>query len=60
MCKRPARVEKMGSTLPEHPRIYTGTHRARNYLKDVCTAFQAICSEKIAQFINISLLFPEA
>ena len=50
------RVEKVGSTLPEHPRFSPGTHKARNYQKDVRIALQAICSMKIAGFINISIL----
>ena len=49
-----------GSTLPEHQRQSPGTHKARHYLKDVWIAFQAICSAKIAQFINISLIVPVA
>ena len=45
------RVEKVGSTgsmLPEHPRFFPGTHKARNYVKDVWILFEAICSVKIA------------
>ena len=49
-----------GSSLPEHPRFSPGTRKARNYLKDVWIAFQAICSVSIASFINISSLVPVA
>ena len=54
------KVRSTGSTLPEHSRVSPGKHKARNYLKDVWIAFQAICSVKIAQFIYISLLVPVA
>ena len=52
------KVGSTGSTLPEHQRFSPGTHKARNYLKDVWLLFQAICLVKIAQQINISLLVP--
>ena len=54
------KVGSMGSTPPEHSRFSPGTHKARNYLKDVWIMFQAICSVKIARFINISPIVPVA
>ena len=45
LVSMPNRVEKSG----EHPRFSPGTHKARNYLKDVRIALQAICPMKIAQ-----------
>ena len=50
------KIGSTGSMIPEHKRLPPETHKARNYLKDVMIAFQAILSVKIAQFINISLL----
>jgi len=43
-----AELKKVGSTLPERSRFSPGTHRARNYLKDVWISFQAGYSMKIA------------
>ena len=54
------KVRSTGSMLPEHPRFFPGTHKARNYVKDVWILFEAICSVKIAWFINISPLLPVA
>ena len=45
------RVEKSGEHgehAPGTPKVFPGTRKARNYLKDVWKEFQAICTVKIA------------
>ena len=49
-----------GEHAPGTPKVFASNTQDNNYLKDVWIAFQAKCSVKIAQFINISLLMPVA